>query len=219
MFSFVRTQCAAVVTANAGRVAAAALVALATPSPCSAKAPVESLLYQFAGGASGYTPTGALTIDPDGNLYGAAGGGANGCGVIFKVTPNGTESVLYAFKCGADGTYPQSTLIRSSTGVLYGTTLEGGATCPGTSTGCGTVFQIDKRGVETVLYAFTGQTDGNQPSGSLVRDKSGNLYGTTEGGPQPAGGLFKISRIGGANSKYTFRAPFKTLVRREITDS
>jgi hypothetical protein len=31
----------------------------------------------------------------------------------------------------------------------------------------------------SVLYTFTGQADGGQPIGGLIRDAQGNLYGTT----------------------------------------
>jgi len=34
----------------------------------------------------------------------------------------------------------------------------------------------------TVLYTFTGLADGNGPSGGLVMDASGNLYGTAQFG-------------------------------------
>jgi uncharacterized repeat protein (TIGR03803 family) len=50
----------------------------------------------------------------------------------------------------------------------------------------------------TVLYSFTGGTDGALPFGGLILDPSGNLYGTTvgagEGGQQ--GSVFKVSRSG-----------------------
>ena len=47
---------------------------------------------------------------------------------------------------------------------------------------------------ETVLYSFAGgPTDGGTPSGSLVRDASGNLYGTTQiGGASGAGTVFEL---------------------------
>ena len=32
---------------------------------------------------------------------------------------------------------------------------------------------------ETVLYTFTGGTDGSSPEGTLIQDDNGNLYGTT----------------------------------------
>jgi uncharacterized repeat protein (TIGR03803 family) len=44
--------------------------------------------------------------------------------------------------------------------------------------GCGVVFKLDTGGNETVLHAFTGESDGAFPQGGLVMDALGNLYGT-----------------------------------------
>jgi hypothetical protein len=48
--------------------------------------------------------------------------------------------------------------------------------------GCGTVFKVDTTGKETVLYSFTGGTDGETPFSGLLRDEAGDLYGTTAAG-------------------------------------
>src|SRR5580704_10371710 len=53
----------------------------------------------------------------------------------------------------------------------------------------------------TVLYTFTGEADGGVPSGGLVRDEAGNLYGaTTYGGVTNCslgcGVIFKIDSNG-----------------------
>jgi len=73
--------------------------------------------------------------------------------------------------------------VRDAAGNLYGTTLEGGScTCTGRNqvlVGCGTVFKLDPDGNETVLYTFTGGSDGAFPYAGLVMDPAtGNLYGT-----------------------------------------
>jgi uncharacterized repeat protein (TIGR03803 family) len=48
-----------------------------------------AVLYRFTGAADGMLPSGALTPDSAGNLYGAAqSGGNNNNGVIFEITPN-----------------------------------------------------------------------------------------------------------------------------------
>ena len=71
---------------------------------------------------------------------------------------------------------PYDTLFQGSDGDLYGTTGSGGAAFNGV------VFKIDKRGHETVLYNFTGGSDGASPFAGVIRDAAGNLYGTTENG-------------------------------------
>jgi uncharacterized repeat protein (TIGR03803 family) len=92
-----------------------------------------------------------------------------------------TFTVLHTFAGPPDGGFPNGGVIVDSKGNLYGTTSEGGTgSCDG---GCGTVFKLSPSGTETVLYSFTGTNgDGKYPQGGLVRDASGNLYGTTYGG-------------------------------------
>jgi uncharacterized repeat protein (TIGR03803 family) len=46
-----------------------------------------AVLYRFTGGADGWLPSGSLTKDGAGNLYGAATLGGSGNGVIYKITP------------------------------------------------------------------------------------------------------------------------------------
>jgi uncharacterized repeat protein (TIGR03803 family) len=144
----------------------------------------ETVLYSFNGGADGLWPGGRLVLDSEGNLYGAAGGGGSArcCGVVFKVDTAGRETVLHTFTGGSDGRWPQSVMLRDTAGNLYGVTYDGGSgTCFGY--GCGVVFKLDSKGNETVLYSFTGGKDGGLPTGDLLTDSAGNLYGTTsEGG-------------------------------------
>jgi uncharacterized repeat protein (TIGR03803 family) len=130
--------------------------------------------------------------DTAGNLYGttSAGGATtntcnpfNGCGVLFKLSPAGTESVLYSFTGGADGAAPAGGLVRDPAGNLYGTATLGGSTSELCRFGCGTVFTLSPSGTETVLYRFAGYPgDGANPGGDLIRDAAGNLYGTTLAG-------------------------------------
>jgi uncharacterized repeat protein (TIGR03803 family) len=132
------------------------------------------VLYDFCSLANctdGDLPFASLIQDSKGNLYGTT------LGNVFKVTKAGKETVLYTFTGGKDGTYSTSDLIRDSAGNLYGTTQSGGTSC--STYYCGTVFKLSKAGNETVLYRFTGTTDGGDPWAGLIRDSAGNLYGTT----------------------------------------
>ena len=64
----------------------------------------ESVLYSFQGGSDGYEPIGNLTSDKQDNLYGVTIAGGDftclqtGCGVVFRLTPGGTETVLMPFR-------------------------------------------------------------------------------------------------------------------------
>jgi uncharacterized repeat protein (TIGR03803 family) len=48
---------------------------------------------------------------------------------------------------------------------------------------------------ETVIWSFPGYTgDGSFPSGGLIMDGAGNLYGNTQnGGDSSAGAIFQLS--------------------------
>lgn len=147
----------------------------------------ETVLYRFSGGSDGAEPVAGLVLDAAGNLYGTTelGGAAcaaeEGCGTVFRLAPDGTETLLYRFGIGSDGSYPVAGLVLDAQGNLYGTTNSGGgSSCPGA--GCGTVFKLTPDGSETILYRFTGGTDGAYPQAPLVMDPQGNLYGTTTGG-------------------------------------
>jgi uncharacterized repeat protein (TIGR03803 family) len=154
----------------------------------------ETVLYRFTGGTDGDVPNGSLVRDTAGNLYGVTGSGGDlsscpgggkysgGCGVIFKLDTAGKETVLYAFKGSPDGAFPKGRLLRDKSGSLYGVTVAGGTTGCNVNQGCGTIFKVDANGIETVLYTFTGGSDGANPNGDLVMDASGNLYGTTSSG-------------------------------------
>jgi uncharacterized repeat protein (TIGR03803 family) len=138
----------------------------------------ETILHKFTGGSDGGNPRAGLIRDSAGNFYGTAySGGASGDGVVFKLTGS-TLTVLHSFS-GTDGAHPAAALIRDSAGNLYGTTFYGGGHA---SCSCGTIFKIDPTGAESVLYSFTGGSDGKYPAGRLVRDAAGNLYGTTSDG-------------------------------------
>jgi uncharacterized repeat protein (TIGR03803 family) len=96
-----------------------------------------------------------------------------------------TFSVYHNF-AGADGAYPLNGLLLNGK-TLYGTTSSGG------TSNNGVVFKIGATGVETTLHSFAGGVDGAMPQGSLIRDKAGNLYGTTSaGGAAGAGTVFKV---------------------------
>ncbi len=134
-----------------------------------------------------------------GNLYGVTNGGGAcpfGCGVIFKLSPNGTETVLHTFN-GYD--YPLAGLTRRADGNFYGTTSFGG------SYDIGVVFRMTPSGIYQVLYAFTGGADGGVPYGDLLLDHAGNLYGSaTYGGAFGHGAIFKVTPAGKETVLYSF---------------
>ena len=165
---------------------------------------VLTTLYAFTGNLDGGAPYGSLIRDSKGNLYGTAQFmGAEYAGTVFELTKSGTEIVLYSFAGGSDGEFPQAGLVRDSEGNLYGTTLTGGGST-GCSGSCGTVFKVTPSGSETVLYRFTGGADGGNPLCVLVRDKDGNLYGSTPIAGATQGTVFQITAAGKYKLLYSF---------------
>ena len=163
----------------------------------------ETVLYSFSGGSDGAYPSASLSRDAAGSLYGTAEAGGTfnstcpfGCGVVFQVNPQGKERVLYSFTGGSDGYEPVSNLIRDAAGNFYGIAPYGGinSSCVRNGfLGCGVVFKLSLAGKETVLYSFTGGSDGAAPSFGLIRDTAGNLYGTTGvGGANDVGTVYEV---------------------------
>jgi uncharacterized repeat protein (TIGR03803 family) len=172
-----------------------------------------SVLYNFFYGTDGYDntgigPEGGLIIDSKGNLVGTTyfGGETPGLssGTVFSVTPKGVTTVLHTFGNGKDGAHPNGGVIQDSSGNFFGTTVLGG------TYGFGSVYKLTRSGnsyVESVLYSFTNQSDGENPFGSLVEDSSGNLYGSTSAGGDPecrCGTIFKLATDGTFSALHAF---------------
>jgi uncharacterized repeat protein (TIGR03803 family) len=172
-------------------------------------------LHTFAGASNdGNEPTAALIADGAGNFYSTTiMGGASDYGTVFKMTHGGTVSILYSFPgFKNDGESPGAALIRDRKGNLYGTTIAGGAS------GNGTVFKLTPDGKEKVLYSFGTGSDGAEPFAGVVRDKAGNLYGTTfAGGAGGDGTVYRIATDGTETVLHAFggsdgSAPFAGLI-------
>jgi uncharacterized repeat protein (TIGR03803 family) len=184
-------------------------------SPVSGGGWSYAILYSFQDGNDGNEPRGSLVFDGSGNLYGTTEtGGLFGQGTVFELSPvNGqwAEAVLYSFGSNpGDGFNPISGVSIDSAGNLFGTTNTAGITsgsCP--SVGCGTVFEVSPGGVgswvETTLYSFQGGADGEDPWGTVILDRIGNLYGTTAAGGsgecpnnpyRGCGTVFELSPVG-----------------------
>jgi uncharacterized repeat protein (TIGR03803 family) len=165
----------------------------------------ETVLYTFTGGADGAHPIGGLVADGTGAFYGTTSSGGNtGAGVVFRLTPPApgqsrwAETVLHTFGSlpgSIDGATPKAGLLWNG-GAVYGTTENGG------SAGLGVAFELSPSGsgwVETVLHSFgtsPNYTDGANPTGGLIADKYGVLYGTTQGGGIGRGVLFQLAPTG-----------------------
>jgi uncharacterized repeat protein (TIGR03803 family) len=150
------------------------------------------VLHTFTDGNDGAFPEANLLVD-SGKIYGnAAFGGTSDKGVLFQVTPKGTQTVLYNFTGGSDGAYPEAAMIADKDGNLYGRTIGGGAY------GYGTIFKVAPGGAETTLFAYTELNNGNAGLTGLIRDGKGNLYGADDQS------IFKLAPDGTETILHTF---------------
>jgi hypothetical protein len=248
---------------------------IALSPPASGKgAWTEETLYTFANRKGGYWPTGNVSFDDHGALYGVTGGECKPiCEAAFQLKPPKaaggawTYAAIHEFSEGArvssltwhDGSLYGTTsgyapdaifqltrpapgaapgsawrftqiqvftsqsdptlafgVVFDKAGALYGVGQRGGAF------DYGAVFQLAPpaaaggQWTATVLYSFTGGSDGGYPSAGLVLDENGALYGTTgqyygSPGPDSQGTIFRLAppqTPGGAwtqTTLYTFQ--------------
>ncbi len=160
-----------------------------------AAAATFSSLYSFKDACCGY-PRGRLLFR-NGHLFGtgAGGGGAGNYGQVFELTNSGgswrgTSPLIFD---NTNGAIPTAGLISEPGGFLFGTTSLGDAN------GSGNVFILYKSGgswIHRTIWAFPGaRGDGQNPVCDLIKDSSGNLYGTTVyGGAGGQGTVFELTQ-------------------------
>jgi uncharacterized repeat protein (TIGR03803 family) len=163
-----------------------------------ARATTFQTLYRFSGGADGGLPTGGLTFDSAGNLYGTASAyGAGGEGTAFELVPpvgtstDWTYTALYTF-CSIvhhckDGATPETAVAITPKGVLYGTTTDG-------DLNNGTMFAFHLASSSLKSYKFFKVSSGRNPVAPLFLAANGVLYGSTPiDGPKGGGTIFSFN--------------------------
>jgi len=150
-----------------------------------------TLLHSFAGTPDGENPYAGLATDSAGNGYGTTkyGGTAGGYGTVFKIDRFGNFSLLHSFAGDPDGVNPMGPVVVDARGNIYGTTYYGGVN------GYGSVFRIDSTGNFTILHSFNSSPDGAYPTGALILDSAGNLYGTASQGGDENCGFFGCGTV------------------------
>jgi uncharacterized repeat protein (TIGR03803 family) len=169
------------------------------------------VIYAFTGNADGGTPTGHLTFDSQGDLYGTTsfGGTVNGycaygCGTVFRLRPSsGTWKfkTIHSFS-GPDGSNPRTGLTPDNFGNLYGTTANY------LGEGAGTIFELSPSGgnwkLTTLHFLANSGLEGAYPNSDLAIDAAGNVYGAAQNGGSSnasclgyCGTLFELSPAGG----------------------
>jgi len=161
-----------------------------------------SILYAFCSQpncADGSAPSSLIQL-PDGDFVGVtlAGGHAFG-GVVFRLTPSGTETVLvsiYSYQMGGD---PRN-LVVAGDGAAY-------FTVDSDPYGSGRVLHVEPDGKVEIVHQFD-YTDGYPPY-KLRTGRDGNVYGVSaSGGPGALGNVFEVSLGGGFSFLYNFTGSY-----------
>ena len=183
-------------------------------APASDGSWTETILHDFLG-TDGWQVYAGLTFDLSGNLYGTTvNGGAFGWGTLYQLSPkkNGTWTFhqLHQFSGGMDGGVPWGSVILDADRNIYGVASQGGGVSAPCPYGCGVAFELvhnptgKTHWTGKILRNFTTKAgDGHFPTGSLLLDAAGNLYGTTAqgGGSVDAGIVFELMPSSGGQWK------------------
>jgi uncharacterized repeat protein (TIGR03803 family) len=165
-----------------------------------------SIVYSFPDNGQAATPYDGVVFDPQGNIWATTYYGGiqdcgdpqlpNSCGIIFELIPSGsgwTENTVFQFHRSIGGG-PTGNLIFDQSGNLYGTLQANGPN------GGGSVYQLNPSSQAVTVLASLPGSGGtvSGPTGNLVMDAAGNLYGVTEGaGAHNLGSIFKLSPSSG----------------------
>jgi serine protease len=211
--------------ALAAALAIALVLGMSLPAARAAGGWTETALHEFSNGPDSAKPSSGLIADSAGNLYGETLGAYDPCpdspparapigiraicGSIYELSPPThaggawTETVLYAFT-GRDGTCcPGGGLTRDRAGNLYGSMGDG-------LSGAGDIFELSPTPsgpwVRTTLHRLRA-ADGSAPSGSMILDARGALYGVaTLGGAQNGGTVFRLSPPAAPHTAWRYEA-------------
>ncbi|HUK43518.1 MAG TPA: choice-of-anchor tandem repeat GloVer-containing protein, partial [Candidatus Bathyarchaeia archaeon] len=152
----------------------------------SVQAQTLTVLHAFSGQGDGDAPAAGLIMDRGGRLYGMTNDQILP-GTVFRLADVRSGWVLYTLHnfsyYDGGGYYPNGKLTFGPDGNLYGVNYSSQqGSC---ETGCGVVFKLQPPATacaavscpwtETVLYSFTGGSDGGNPVGEIAFDSAGNL--------------------------------------------
>jgi uncharacterized repeat protein (TIGR03803 family) len=150
-------------------------------------------------GGYGSDPEGGVVMDSAGNLFGTTcSGGDFDSGSVYEIAKGSSTAAAVFLFTPMSGRSPYSSLTIDGRGNIFGTAdmSDTYIATIGTADTLGTVFEIP-HGVSTAspLVSFYNDPNiGGYPDGPVLEDKSGNLYGWTQGDNAGApSSIFKIS--------------------------
>ena len=148
----------------------------------------------FAGGSLGSTPVGAIAVNKSGYIYGVTSdGGASGVGTVWQFQ-SGAGLIPLATLGGDIGGPPAGGVVLDANGNLFGTSSNGSAG------GKGSVWELRTHSTNvSVIQSFSG-AEGATPTGNLLTDRFGDVFGTTPTGGANGGGTAFVLNLGGAST-------------------
>jgi uncharacterized repeat protein (TIGR03803 family) len=196
-------------------------------SPTSNGAWTETILYTFQNCfRTDIYPIGALSVDKEGNLYGAqyGFGPADGSGAVYELVKHadGTFTYKALHNFGGDEGGPYGDLAWDSAGNIYGATYHDSTTFNGE------VFELSPQSngswKDTILYQFPAPNGTGGPAGSIIFDGNGNLYGATfygSGGYEgnSRGAIYELSPRSGGQWKLNILYNFTIADKSQFPNS
>jgi len=182
-------------------VSAIAICVLTAPAPKAQK--VFEIVHAFGLATDGNRPQTAVIQARDGDFYGTTqSAGRFGLGVIYGLSPDGTETVLHTFSSTSQEGGSPSGLIEATDGSFYGTANSGYR---------GFIFRMEADGTFTTVRRLVC-SEGGPLAGALLQGDDGNFYGMSSGWIDhdecvaPAT-VFRMTPDGTVSSLHWFIAP------------
>ncbi len=199
--------------------ASALFAILSATAPASAHG--FQVIHNFTDGADGGTPPYTLVLDKQDRFIGTANqGGANNAGIVFSLQRKKGDwqvTPLYNFT----GTQGQPGWgVTQAKGSIYTNALYAGVF----GGPCGSALQLNRAqgGWQSVLMRTYTKDEDGCPTGNLLLDRAGNVYGVTQdGGAGGWGSIFELTPSGANWTEtilYTFQggndggAPYSGLI-------
>lgn len=174
------------------------IVASTLAAPPAAHAQGFTVIHDFTGGTDGAVPGYTLLNNGTHGFIGAANQGGAGYGTVFEIAEKaGAWKVKPLYDFTGDEGQPGWGVIHGPNGSLFVNASYAGVM----GGSCGSALELDRaqappiraKLVNTLLHTYVKSQDGC-PTGNLLRDKSGNLFGVTQnGGAYAWGSAFKLS--------------------------
>ena len=198
--------------ATTGIVALAGLPWAGRPAVAQ-ETPNEVVVHRFSGNTmvDGAAPSGRISIDAAGNVYGTTTGtGSDLSGNVYQLSTGAGGKLaltsLHYFPASSrtDAVYPVSGVTLSPDGALYGVTQDGGGTNSGAAYRLAPPAAGQAQWAESILYNFPPYPAPNEPPAAPTVGPNNVLYGVAYGGMSGNGDVYELLPPTQQGSAWTF---------------